>query len=62
MNVGQAAKAPGLPAKMIRYYETIGLVPRHEGSRTDIATTTRRPYTVCGLFAARAMSACLLRR
>jgi DNA-binding transcriptional MerR regulator len=27
MNVDQAAKAPGLPAKMIRYYETIGLVP-----------------------------------
>ena len=28
MNIGQAAKAAGLPAKMIRYYETIGVVPR----------------------------------
>jgi MerR family transcriptional regulator, copper efflux regulator len=27
MNIGKAAKLSGLPAKMIRYYEAIGMVP-----------------------------------
>ena len=33
MNIGQASKASGISAKMIRYYESIGLVPRAD--RTD---------------------------
>ncbi|RJF98172.1 Cu(I)-responsive transcriptional regulator [Noviherbaspirillum saxi] len=33
MNIGQAANATGVTAKMIRYYESIGLIK--ESSRTD---------------------------
>lgn len=38
MNIGQAAKQSGISAKMIRHYESIGLI--HSSARTDAGYRT----------------------
>jgi MerR family copper efflux transcriptional regulator len=44
MNIGQAAKASGVNAKLIRYYEGIGLIP--EAGRTGSGYRVYTPHEV----------------
>lgn len=44
MNIGQAAKASGVNAKLIRYYEGIGLIP--EAARTASGYRVYTPHEV----------------
>ena len=44
MNIGAIAKRSGLPAKTIRYYESIGLIPPALRAR---ATTAPTASTTC---------------
>jgi MerR family copper efflux transcriptional regulator len=44
MNIGQAAKASGVNAKLIRYYEGIGLIP--EAGRTASGYRVYTPHEV----------------
>lgn len=42
MNIGEAAKASGVTAKMIRYYEEIGLIPQPERTASGYRSYTAR--------------------
>ncbi len=47
MNIGEAARASGVSAKMLRYYESIGLIPK--AGRTESGYRTYGPDEVATL-------------
>lgn len=57
MNIGKAAKASKVSAKMIRYYEQIGLIPAASRTDSGYRAYTQADVNQLHLYAARATSA-----
>ncbi len=62
MNIGQAAAASGISAKMIRHYETIGLIEAAERTGSGYRVYTQKTLRRCASSAAAAISVFRLNR
>ena len=57
VTIGELARATGVTAKTIRYYEAIGVLPPPSRTAAGTGSTMGRPSTGCASCAGRAPSA-----